>query len=319
MNRTILTKRDFLDLDGYSRTEITRLIRDALNLKLHGYPRDMPLKQKFVALLFQKPSTRTRVSFEVAAGLLGGRSLYLGWQELQLGRGETIADTARVLSRYVDAIVARVYHHQDLVDLALHSEKPVINALSDLLHPCQALADATTVAEEKGKLSSLKIAYVGDGNNVCNSLIEICGKLGLDLAVACPPGYRPSPTILRKASATAEHMRAHIEVLSDPVKAVRQADVVYTDVFVSMGQESERRRRMRAFYPRYQVNRKLMTHAKRDAIFLHCLPAHRGEEVTDEVIDGDQSRVWQQAENRLHSEAALLQYLLQTSRGRVKR
>lgn len=315
----ILTKRDFIDFDGYSRTQITRLINDALKFKSRGYPRDKPLKERFVALLFQKPSTRTRVSFEVATGLLGGRSLYLGWNELQLGRGETIGDTARVLSGYVDAIVARVNHHQDLTTLALNSGRPVVNALSDLLHPCQALADAMTIAEEKGKRSSLRIAYVGDGNNVCNSLIEICGKLGLDLAVACPPGYRPNPTILKKASATAEKMKARIEVFSDPVKAVRQADAVYTDVFVSMGQESERPKRMRTFCPRYQVNRKLMAHAKPDAIFMHCLPAHRGEEVTDEIIDGSQSRVWQQAENRLHSEAALLQYLLPRRRGRVKR
>ncbi|MDH5702784.1 MAG: ornithine carbamoyltransferase [Aigarchaeota archaeon] len=314
-----MTKRDFIDLNGYSRTQITRLINDALKFKSRGYPRDKPLKERFVALLFQKPSTRTRVSFEVATGLLGGRSLYLGWNELQLGRGETIGDTARVLSRYVDAIVARVDRHQDLTVLALHSDKPVVNALSDLLHPCQALADAMTIAEEKGKLSSLRIAYVGDGNNVCNSLIEICGKLGLDLAVACPPGYRPNPIILKKASATAEKMKACIEVFSDPVKAVRQADVVYTDVFVSMGQESERPKRMRAFYPRYEVNRKLMAHAKPDAIFMHCLPAHRGEEVTDEIIDGNQSRVWQQAENRLHSEAALLRYLLPRRKGRTKR
>lgn len=314
-----MTKRDFIDLDEYPRTVITRLVRDALSLKSHGYPRNRPLKDKFVALLFQKPSTRTRVSFEVATGLLGGRSLYLGWDQLQLGRGETIADTARVLSRYVDAIVARVHHHRDLTALALHSDKPVVNALSDLLHPCQALADAVTIADERGKLSSQKIAYVGDGNNVCNSLIEICGKLGLNLAVACPPGYRPISTILKKSSARAEKMKAHIEVFSDPVRAVRQADVVYTDVFVSMGQESERMKRMRTFYPKYQVNRKLMAHAKPDAIFMHCLPAHRGEEVTDEIIDGDQSRVWQQAENRLHSEAALLRYLLSKSRGRAKR
>ena len=314
-----MTKRDFIDLDGYSRSQITRLINDALKFKSRGYPRDKPLKERFVALLFQKPSTRTRVSFEVATGLLGGRSLYLGWNELQLGRGETIGDTAQVLSGYVDAIVARVNRHQDLTTLALNSGKPVVNALSDLLHPCQALADTMTIIEEKGKLSSLRIAYVGDGNNVCNSLIEICGKLGLDLAVACPPGYRPNPTVLNKASATAENMKAHIEVLSDPVKAVRQADVVYTDAFVSMGQESERSKRMRTFYPRYQVNRKLMVRAKPDAIFMHCLPAHRGEEVTDEIIDGNQSRVWQQAENRLHSEAALLRYLLPKSRGRVKR
>ncbi len=314
-----MTKRDFIDLDGYSRMQITRLINDALKFKSRGYPRDKPLKERFVALLFQKPSTRTRVSFEVATGLLGGRSLYLGWNELQLGRGETIGDTARVLSGYVDAIVARVNRHQDLTTLALNSGKPVVNALSDLLHPCQALADTMTIAEEKGKLSSLRIAYVGDGNNVCNSLIEICGKLGLDLAVACPPGYRPNPTILNKASVTAEKMKAHIKVFSDPVKAVRQADVVYTDVFVSIGQESERPKRMRTFYPRYQVNRKLMVRAKPDAIFMHCLPAHRGEEVTDEIIDGNQSRVWQQAENRLHSEAALLRYLLPRRRGRVKR
>ena len=268
------------------------------------------LKGKTVAMIFQKPSTRTRASFETAVHQLGGHAMYLSWNEMQLGRGETIHDTAKVLDRYVDAIMARVFSHEDLEELAKHAQAPVINGLSDKHHPCQILADLLTLLQHKRKLKGLKLAYVGDGNNVCNSLLIGCAKTGVNITVATPAGYRPDPEAVRLAEEAASETGAGVKVIEDPETAVNSADAVYTDTFVSMGLEKEKEERLRAFLPKYQVNEKLFSLAKPDAIFLHCLPAHRGEEVTDQVIDGSNSAVWDEAENRLHTSKALLTLLL---------
>ena len=230
----------------------------------------------------------------------------MGWGESQLGRGETIADTARVLSRYVDAVVARVYRQADLVEMARYAKIPVINALSDLYHPCQIVADLYTMWEKFGFLEGLKVAYIGDGNNVCNSLLIGCSKMGIDISVACPYGYEPSSEALDSAKRNAEETGSKVKVLRDPFEAAREADVIYTDTFVSMGDEAEREERLSAFLPRYQVNAELLKVASENALFMHCLPAHRNEEVTDEVIDGSHSVVWDEAENRLHTAKAIL-------------
>ncbi|HID04613.1 MAG TPA: ornithine carbamoyltransferase, partial [Aigarchaeota archaeon] len=243
--------KHFLEFDGYSRKEVSQIINSALKLKKQGYPANKPLKNKVAALIFQKPSTRTRVSFEGGLARLGGYTLYLGWQELQLGRGESVADTARVMSRYVDCIVARVYSHATLVEMAGNSRVPVVNALSDKHHPCQALADIMTVWEysRRLRLRNVKIAYVGDGNNVCNSLIQICALLGMRLSVATPREYKPDDEIVKKSLEWAGETGAVIELLEEPDEAVKEADFVYTDVFISMGQEEERQRRIEAFLP----------------------------------------------------------------------
>jgi ornithine carbamoyltransferase len=264
------------------------------------------LKGKSVALLFQKPSTRTRVSFEVAIHQLGGHSIYLGYAESQLGRGESTADTARVLSRYVDCVVARVNKHEDLEEMAEYASSPVINALSDLHHPCQAVADLYTVWEKFGTLEGLKVAYVGDGNNVCNSLLVGCSKLGVDVSVACPQGYEPDNGVQKMAKTNAQDNGSKVEILREPLEAVKNADVIYTDTFVSMGDEAERETRLKTFLPKYRVTSDLFKHASKDALFMHCLPAHRHEEVTDEVMDGPHSATWDKAENRLHTSKAIL-------------
>lgn len=264
------------------------------------------LSGKSVVLLFQKSSTRTRISFEVAVSQLDGHPIYLGWSESQLGRGETIADTARVLSRYVDAVVARVYRQTDLVEMARYAEIPVINALSDLYHPCQIIADLYTMWEKFGFLKGLKVAYIGDGNNVCNSLLIGCSKMGINISVACPIGYEPSSEALSSAKRNSEETGSKVKILSDPFEAVKDADVVYTDTFVSMGDEAEREERLAIFLPKYQVNSELLKAASKKALFMHCLPAHRNEEVTDDVIDGSHSVVWDEAENRLHTAKAIL-------------
>jgi ornithine carbamoyltransferase len=268
------------------------------------------LKGKTVALIFQKPSTRTRVSFETAVAQLGGHPIYLSWNEMQLGRGETISDTAKVLNRYVDAVMARVYSHDDLVVLAENADGPVVNGLSDKHHPCQILADLLTLIQYKRRLKGLKLAYVGDGNNVCNSLLIGCAKTGVNISVARPMGYGPDPEAVKHAEEAAEKSGASISIVEDPEEAVKAADAIYTDTFVSMGMEKEKETRLSTFIPRYQVSKELLSHAKPGAIFLHCLPAHRGEEVTEDVIDGPQSAVWDQAENRLHTARGLLSLIL---------
>ena len=303
----MLKGRHLLSPQDLTPSELEALLDKAAELKQkleRGEPHEY-LRGKTLGMIFAKPSTRTRVSFEAAMTQLGGHAIYLGWNELQLGRGETVADTARTLSRYVDAVVARLFEHEQIVELAEHSSVPVINGLTDLLHPCQTLADLMTIREHKGKLRGLKLAWVGDGNNVCNSLLLGCTLVGMDISAACPRGYEPNAKILEQARRNAVLSGSGLELTRDPRKAVKGADIVYTDVWVSMGQERERKRRLRVF-KRYQVNEGLMKLAKGDAIFMHCLPAHRGEEVTDEVIDGPRSVVFDQAENRLHTEKAVL-------------
>ena len=304
-----LKGRDILSLVELSPREIDLILkRAAILAKRKRVPQR--LKGKTVALIFQKPSTRTRVSFETAVAQLGGHPTYLSWNEMQLGRGETISDTAKVLDRYVDAIMARVYSHDDLIVLADNADAPVVNGLSDKHHPCQILADLLTLIQYKKRLKGLKLAYVGDGNNVCNSLLIGCAKTGVNIAVATPLGYGPDPEAVKHAKEAGETSGSSISIVEDPEEVVRAADAVYTDTFVSMGMEKEKETRLSTFIPKYQVNRGLLLHAKPGAIFLHCLPAHRGEEVTDDVIDGPQSAVWDEAENRLHTARGLLSLIL---------
>ncbi len=308
-----LKGRDLLSISDLTRDEIIHILEVARLFKTRYYAGEkiIPvLKGKSLAMIFQKPSTRTRVSFEVAMYELGGHALYLNWNDLQLGRGETIADTARTLSRYVNGITARVLRHLDLVELAQYASIPVINALSDLEHPCQALADVFTIWEKKGKYEGIKIAFIGDGSdNVLHSLLLACSKLGINVVIATPPGYEPRPEILKSAEESAIRSGSTIDIIRDPENAVKAADVIYTDVWVSMGQEVEREKRIRDL-SRYRVSLDLIKLAKGDVIFMHCLPARRGEEVDNEVIDGKWSVVWDQAENRLHVQKAVLALLL---------
>lgn len=267
------------------------------------------LKGKTLAMIFEKPSTRTRVSFEVGMWQLGGYALYLSAGDLQLGRGETIADTARTLSRYVNGIMARVFAHQTILDLVKYSTVPVINGLSDFTHPCQGLSDLFTIYEKKGRLSGLKLAYVGDGNNVAHSLLYGCSKVGMNITLACPKGYDPDLEVVSKAKEEGKRSGSHVKVTKDPKEAVRDADIVYTDVWASMGKEKEHEKRAKIFKP-YQVNTKLIREAKEDYLFMHCLPAHRGEEVTDEVADSKNSVIFDQAENRLHTQKAIMALIM---------
>lgn len=311
---TSLKGRHLLTVADYTKEEILFILETAKMLKeryLAG-ERIIPLLPgRHLAMIFEKPSTRTRVSFETAMRELGGDALYLGWKDLQLGRGETIEDTARVLSRYVDGIMARVYEQEKLEKLAKYSRVPVINGLSDLLHPCQALTDVYTIFEKKGSnLRKLKIVFIGDGgDNVLHSLMLTIGILGGKIIISSPKGYDPDPRIVKLFEEKAVPNGGEFEIIRDPVEAVKGADVVYTDVWVSMGQEKEREKRIKDLEP-YRVTVELMNYAKPDAIFMHCLPAHRGEEVVDEVIDGKWSVVWDQAENRKHVQKAILALLI---------
>jgi ornithine carbamoyltransferase len=302
-------KRDLLTLKEFSGEEILRIIEDSLTLKRLrrlGMKKLDLLKGVSVALIFEKPSTRTRASFTVAALELGAWPVSYSSQELQLSRGEPVRDTARVLSRYHDAIAARVYRHADLEELARFSSVPVINLLSDLHHPLQALADYMTILEKKERLSGLTLAFIGDGtDNVFNSLAIAGVKLGVRVRVSSPQAFAPNPQVL------GEDIYKRIEIYENPEDAVRDADAIYTDVFVSMGQEAQREERLRVFLPKYQVNENLLKAVGRDDfIVMHCLPAHRGEEITDEVLEGPHSVVFDQAENRLHTAKAVLLYLL---------
>jgi len=267
------------------------------------------LKGKIAGLLFEKPSTRTRTSFEVAARRLGGDSIYLAANELQLSRGEPVKDTARILGGYLDGIVARVYAHDTVVQLAKYSKVPVINALSDLEHPTQIVSDLFTIQEAKGKLKGLKLAYVGDGNNVCNSLLLGGALEGMKVAVACPAGYEPNSTVLKEAEKISRTSSGNIDVSHDPLEAAKDADLLYTDVWVSMGDEASKEKRMKDFNG-YQINDDLLRVAKKDASVMHCLPAHRGLEITDDAIEGRQSIVWQQGENKLYVAASILEWLM---------
>ena len=295
------------DLDG---AEIPRLFRTTAQLKHQkGTHTQRPLTGKTLGLLFQKPSIRTRVSFEVGMAQLGGQSLYIGPVELQEGKREAPKDMARVLSRYLDIMVARTFQHSEVEELAQFGSIPVINGLSDESHPCQALADLFTIQEKLGRLRGVQVTYVGDGNNVCHSLLEGCALVGTHLTVATPSGYEPDRKIVQWAQRQAKKTGARILCLKDAQKAARGADIIYTDVWASMGQEHERQQRKGIFHP-FQINRILMQKATAKALFMHCLPAHRGEEVTDEVMDSKQSIVYDQAENRLHVQKAILLMLL---------
>ncbi|MCZ7396515.1 MAG: ornithine carbamoyltransferase [Candidatus Methanoperedens sp.] len=296
-----------LSLADLSYTDIINLLDTASDLKekrARGKTSGA-LKNKTLAMLFEKSSTRTRISFEVAMAELGGHAIFLNYKDIQLGRGESIADTARVMSCYVNAIMARVYKHETLVEFSENATVPVINGLSDLEHPCQLLADLLTIREYKGKFKGLNFSWIGDGNNVCNSALLACALTGMKMTVACPEGYEPESEIVDRA----KQIGGVISIIHDPATAAKQADVLYTDVWVSMGDEDEYDQRLRDFKP-YQINSKLLEQAKHDVMVLHCLPAHRGEEITADVVDGPNSAVFDQAENRLHVQKALLLKLL---------
>ncbi len=299
----MIKAKNVLTLGELDKKEVLQIIDLAIKLKKDlkkGIAKPL-LKNKTLAMIFQKPSTRTRVSFEVGMFQLGGYALTLSPQDLQLSRGETVEDTARTLSRYVDIMMARVYEHSTIDVLAKNSTVPVINGLSNSFHPCQILADLMTIKEKKGKLKGLKLAWVGDGNNVCNSMIYGCSKVGISMSIATPKGFEPIANVVNDCKKIID-----IELTQDPTKAVKDADVVATDTFVSIHDDSKR---FGKFFPKYQVNSSLMSKSKKGSIFMHCLPAKRGQEVTASIIDGPQSVVWDEAENRLHSQKALLSML----------
>lgn len=308
--------KDLLDVATMPRKQIVDLLMLATSLKkkqLRGAPHRL-LDGKTLGLLFQKPSTRTRVSFEAGMSQLGGHTLVLPMGDIQLSRGETVSDTARVLSRYLDGIVIRTYDHAIVEEWASESTMPVINGLTDHSHPCQALSDLLTIQEIKGRLKGISLAYIGDGNNVANSLIEAGAKMGMRVVIGCPSGYQPDQRVIDRARLEGHATNATIEVVENPLVAVKEADVVYTDVWISMGREREQARRLRTLTP-YQLNMRLLQRAKPDAIVMHCLPAHRGEEITAEVLDGPQSVIIDQAENRLHMQKAILGQLLSRKKG----
>lgn len=303
--------KHLLSLKDLTTEEILNILEMAKKLKyeLQNDIEHKILKGKTLGMIFTKSSTRTRVSFEVGMVQLGGYPLFLSSQDIQLGRGETIEDTAKVLSRYVDGIMIRTYKQSDVEDLAKYGTVPVINGLTDSFHPCQVLADLLTIYESKSKLDGLRLAYVGDGNNIAHSLLYGCSKVGMDISIATPKGYECNAEIVKSAKEDAKLTGINITITEDPIEAVKNADVVYTDTWVSMGQEKEKQKRIEIFKP-YQVNGELFSMAKKDAIFLHCLPAYRGYEVTSEVIDGPQSLVFDEAENRLHVQKAVMALLL---------
>ena len=309
------SKKDILSIADLSTSEIDRILMLAGKLKREqkkGKSRPF-LRGKTLGMIFQKPSTRTRVSFEVGMYQLGGDAIYLGANDIQLSRGETIEDTAKTLSLFLDCILARVYNHEDIQTFARHASVPVINGLSDSFHPCQVLADLMTIREHKKKLKGLQLAWLGDGDNVCNDLMLGCAKTGISMTAACPKGYEPLEEIIKLANAEGKKTGVAIVVTEDPSLAVRNADIIATDTFISIGKEGERTMREATFLPNYQVNTDTMKLAKEDAIFMHCLPARRGMEVTSDVIDGKWSVVWQEAENRLHAQKALLCVLMKAA------
>ena len=305
-----MAKRDYLSVDDLSAKELGELLTEAAKIKSKpgGYKNLLASKQ--IAMIFEKPSTRTRVSFEAGINSMGGRAIVLRADELQLGRGETIEDTGRVLSRYVDAIVVRTFEQERLERLAAGASVPVVNALSDHSHPCQVLADLLTIQEQRGKkLKGTSLAYIGDGNNVTHSLLLAGAQMGMDVRVATPDGYAPSPGVVERAKEIAAHTGGKVIVTDLVAEAVGGAQVLYTDVWTSMGQEAETEARLKVFGP-YQINAEVIAMAASDVIVMHCLPAHRGEEIAAEVMDGNLAVVWEQAENRLHTQKALLAKLL---------
>jgi ornithine carbamoyltransferase len=304
-----MTSHDFLSVRDVTRDEIHALFELAIAMKKDRKKYAKSLEGKALALIFEKPSLRTRTSFDIGIQQLGGYSLYLSPNEISLGKRESIHDVAKNLERMVQGIMIRTFAHQIVIDMAKHASIPVINGLTDFSHPCQAMADFLTLFEHKKKLEGLKLCYVGDGNNVAHSLMFAGARLGVHVTVACPPGFEPNPMALREAVEDAKATGARIEVVHDPKEGVKDADALYTDVWASMGQETEADARKKIFRP-YQINRELMALAKPDALFLHCLPAHRGDEVTDEVIDSKQSVVFDEAENRLHAQKAIMHELM---------
>lgn len=299
--------RDFLSLHDFTTEEIYQILDLAAELKEKQKKGETHhiLKGKTLGMIFEKSSTRTRVSFEVGMYQLGGSALFLSNRDLQIGRGEPIRDTARVLSRYLDGIMIRTFEGAKVEELAEYASIPVINALTDEEHPCQVLADLQTIREHKGELKGLKMVYIGDGNNMVNSLMHGCAKVGMDISVATPAGYEPMASMVAEAREDAKAFGSKVEIMQDILAAAKDADVIYTDVWASMGQEDEAAKRQKAFR-NYQVNAAVMAVAKPDAIVLHCLPAHRGEEITDEVIESKQSVVFDEAENRLHAQKAVM-------------
>jgi ornithine carbamoyltransferase len=299
--------KDLISIHDLSREEVNQILDTAHILKMKQKLGEIyhPLKGKTLGMIFQKSSTRTRVSFEVGMWQLGGYALFLSANDLQLNRGETIADTARNLSRYLDGIMIRTYSHQDVVDLADYSSVPVINGLTDLLHPCQVLADLFSIREKKEKLEGLKLVYIGDGNNMAHSLMFGGAKMGMHVVICSPSGFEPDPEITRLSRIDAAKTGASITIQDDPAEAVQTADIIYTDVWTSMGMEEEYEQRLESF-SRFQVNSALLEKAKDDLLVMHCLPAHRGEEITDDVVDGPRSIVFDQAENRLHVQKAIM-------------
>lgn len=307
-----LSKKYLTSISDLTDKEILGLIKHAIKSKGKGRKsnKEQYLTGKTLALLFEKPSTRTRLSFESAMFQLGGNTIYMNTNDLQTSRGESIEDTAKTISLYVDCLVARVYSHDTILQLVQNCKIPVINGLSDLYHPCQILADLMTILEHKKTFEGLTLAWVGDGNNVCNDLLIGCAKMGIDIKAAIPPGYEPPRAILDLVSKEARLKNSNFTIVREPIDAVRNTDVVVTDTFVSIGNEKEDENRRSTFIPKYQVNGKLMSRSKDDAIFMHCLPAKRGQEVTSDVIDGKKSVVWSEAENRLHIQKSVLAGLL---------
>ena len=306
-----LKHKDLLCIHDLSTEEVLLILDVAKKLKKMqkmGVPHEF-CKGKTLAMMFSKASTRTRVSFETGFHQLGGHAIYLSDRDSQIGRGEPIRDTARVLSRMVDGIMIRTFSNDSVIELAEYASIPVINGLTDLLHPCQALTDLLTIEEQLGSLKGRKLVYVGDGNNMAHSLMYACAKVGMDMVCASPKGYQPDPMVLKQAREDAVQTDCNISVEEDIVKAVQGADVLYTDVWTSMGQEAEREIRLKALHD-YQINSELLKAANPGAIVLHCLPAHRGEEITEEVLEGPQSFVWDQAENRLHTQKAIMVLLM---------
>jgi ornithine carbamoyltransferase len=311
-SKTCLSNKNFLSLLDVNSEEIISILELAeefKKVKSKSRWHDQALKGKVLGMIFQKPSTRTRVSFEVGMYQMGGNVVYMDSNNMQLARGESIEDTARTLSLYIDCLMARVYNHDDLKKLTAASI-PIINGLSDTFHPCQILADLLTIKEHKKGLKGINIAWIGDGNNVCNDLLIGCAKTGINIKVACPKGYEPLEWVVSIAKRQAETTGSQVQITDDPLVAVDGAQIVMTDTFVSIGRNGEKEFRKEIFIPRYQVNSPLMKHADKDALFMHCLPAIRGQEVTSQVIDGNQSVVWEEAENRLHVQKALLYMLI---------
>lgn len=305
--------KDFLSLKEFTREDLETLFKTAEKMKKAPDAFLTKLKGKSVALLFQKPSMRTRVSFQVGMSELGGSTVYMDPQETPLGERESIKDIARVLSRYCDAIVARTYHHSDVEELSRYASVPVINGLSDLYHPCQTLADLFTIREKFRGLEGMNIGYIGDGNNVLNSMLYGVAKMGANLSIATPRGYEPSEEILKSLKLLSKDSGAKITLSNNPFTAIKNAHAIYTDVWVSMGQEKQRDQRLRDFQP-FQINMAVMSKAPKDSVVMHCLPAHRGEEITDEVIESPRSAIFDQAENRLHTQKALIYHLLTRKR-----